>query len=446
MIGDLKTLQQIREETPELVQPGDWLLINVEPKMAWPNRSQLINFEGHDVWLLPITENAHPGLAVRNSKLDRDQTIAMLYRLLSVIAWYKDDGATVSSHGGGRPLFPIYGKSSSIPTILPDTFDFTGMPPVVDDTAKLALALMREGRGLNHPAYSFLAFYRVLECALPSGKERGAWMSDAVERVSGQRAMEALDELQGTFKGDVAMHLRESGRGAVAHAAGDPVANPDEPADYQRLTRERPIIEELASMAIEEVLGVQTSQTISSEHLYELSGWRNLFLPELTESIRQNRKPRADITIDLPEITISLRRSDRFEPLGNLKSVGWDIRDAKAILKYRSQDGRVTVTLLLDFVNERLVLPLQNGIQFRDDGSAEAAQVGKALTKFNQDYYANGELQVWKVEDDSLMSRCSAFIPVNVMFNPDGAKAELDAWNREIVRRAFKEASSLKHE
>jgi hypothetical protein len=29
---------------------------------------------------------------------------------------------------------------------------------------------MREGRGLNHPGYAFLSFYRVLEVALPNGQ------------------------------------------------------------------------------------------------------------------------------------------------------------------------------------------------------------------------------------------------------------------------------------
>ena len=162
----LMTLQGIREETPALRQPGDWRLISVRPQMGWPTRAQPIDFEGHEVWLIPITEDAKPGLAVRNAGLNRDATYAMLYRLLSLISWYEEAGAIVTGHGGGSPLFPNYGREDRNLVIQQDAFDFHRMPSVDDERSKLAIALMREGRGLNHPAYSFLTFYRVLECAM----------------------------------------------------------------------------------------------------------------------------------------------------------------------------------------------------------------------------------------------------------------------------------------
>ena len=42
-------------------------------------------------------------------------------------------------------------------------------PDVGDEKAQLALALMREGRGLNHPGYAFLSFYKILETEIPKG-------------------------------------------------------------------------------------------------------------------------------------------------------------------------------------------------------------------------------------------------------------------------------------
>lgn len=44
-----------------------------------------------------------------------------------------------------------------------EEFDLSYFPEPASERALLALALMREGRGLNHPAYAFLSFFRVLE-------------------------------------------------------------------------------------------------------------------------------------------------------------------------------------------------------------------------------------------------------------------------------------------
>ena len=50
-----------------------------------------------------------------------------------------------------------------------EEFNVTSLADTTDEKALLALALMREGRGLNHPAYAFLSFYRVLKVAFPNG-------------------------------------------------------------------------------------------------------------------------------------------------------------------------------------------------------------------------------------------------------------------------------------
>lgn len=435
----LKTLQEIREETPGLKEPGQWYLINVAPRMAWPSIAQSFAFEDHEIWLVPITEGAFPGLAVRNPKVSRDEAYSMLYRALSVISWLEDDGATVESRGGGRPFFPEYGGGQRSNFILPTTFDLTSWPVIESDAAKLALALMREGRGLNHPAYSFLSFYRVIELAFPDGKARGIWMSEAVERLSTHTGKEALGELRKGLVGDVGKHLRHSGRGAVAHANWEEVvANPDNPMDYQRLQRERPIIEALAAMVIEEIFKVQTSRSVWEQHLYELSGWKPLFGAEFIDLIVRGSEPPPAQELDLPEINVRLRRSDPFEPLERLRPIGWAVTDAKGEIQYRSRDSRIVITFVLDFLNERLIFPLENGINFDDDGTVAAARVAKILTSFNHAYNGNGELQIWNTENGSLMSKCDAFVPVNVIFNPEGAKAELDRWNNEIVRRALK--------
>ena len=435
METNFKTLTEIRDDTPGLRETGDWKVINVEPRMAWPIRAQSFQFGDHELWLVPITSNAQPGIAVRNAKLSQNDSYAMLYRALSVLSWMTDAGAIVVGRGGGSPLFPQYGTDNPPRFFSQHPLDLTGIPRIEDPRAKLALALMREGRGLNHPAYSFLSFYRVIEVALPKGKDRGPWMNDAIDRMSDHRAINAINELRERYEGDIGVHLRNSGRSAVAHAAGEVVANPDEPADYLRLSRELPIMEALAVDAIETILGTETRSTVFREHLYELEGWKPIFGKDLIQIIANGDEPDPDTKVDIPSVNIRFRLSEAFDCMEGLEPFGWGVIDRKAEVQFRSRNGYARVNLLLDFEQERLNIYHETGIQFEDDGSVKAARTGKQLTEFVHALYCNGELQVWNAEDETLISKCDAFIPVNMMFNAEGAEAELARWEGEIDQR-----------
>ena len=130
----------------------------------------------------------------------------------------------------------------------------------------LALGLMREGRGLNHPAYAFLSFFRVLEVAFPDGKARKSWLDANAPLVTGHRVNEALADLKGKGITDVGSHLWESGRCAIAHANRNPIVDPDDPSDMRRMYAELPIMIALAEKAIEEELGVESRATVYRKH------------------------------------------------------------------------------------------------------------------------------------------------------------------------------------
>jgi hypothetical protein len=58
----------------------------------------------------------------------------------------------------------------------------------------------------------------VLEVAFPNGKTRKAWIEANVIKVEGHRVKESLDSLARKGITDIATHLIDSGRCAVAHA------------------------------------------------------------------------------------------------------------------------------------------------------------------------------------------------------------------------------------
>jgi hypothetical protein len=89
---------------------------------------------------------------------------------------------------------------------------------------------------------------------------------------------------------DIGAHLYESGRCAVAHANRKPIVDPDDPSDMRRMQSELPIMTALAQKAIEEELGVQTSQTVYCKHLYELAGFKEILGADTVERLTRGEQ------------------------------------------------------------------------------------------------------------------------------------------------------------
>lgn len=430
----MKSLNEIVAETPGLLVNGDWVCLNIDTRTSWPTMPQSFVFEGHQVWVMPLTTDHYPGLAANKPPdMDRDESFAFLHRALSVLAWLQDTGAVVVHMSGGN-LPRMMGRPQSIGNAIRDDFDLSDLPLIDDVAGKLALALIREGRGLNHPGYSFLSFYRALETAIPNGPARGAWVTANIDRIEGHRAKDALDRLKADVR-DIGKHLRESGRHAIAHAKADPIINPDDPRDARRLEAERPIIEALAVLAIEDHLGIQTSHKAWREHLYELRGWKSILPAAVIQASLLAEPGDIQANIDLPPINFRLRRSEPFPLLEGMVPAHAGLANQRIELVYRSVDGLAEVTFWLNFAEERLEFDLDNSFRLYDDGSAAVARNGKERCQFIWDYFGNGEIQIWNARNGELISRVDAFIPLNMMANLDGHVAELAAWDKLIADR-----------
>jgi hypothetical protein len=159
------------------------------------------------VWILPITKQHFPALAMKVPPgMGRKECERLLMRFLSTLAWVEDKGFLVDSIGGGSMPVPM-GRPRRHGFGICEEFDLSYFPEPSDEKALLALALMREGRGLNHPGYAFLSFYRVLEVALPEGRRRGEWINDHLDTLSDRKEREAISELNAEGVRDVGAHL-----------------------------------------------------------------------------------------------------------------------------------------------------------------------------------------------------------------------------------------------
>lgn len=417
----------------ELLVSGHWLVAELDTSVSWPVRGQKVRYSERDFWLIPASRESLPAVAIqRGDEALRSAQTAML-RFLSSLSWAESAGVLVAEFSGGN-LPRVSRRQRSMLGVITQYLDLSYLPEPSSDDARMALALMREGRALKHPAYAFLSLWRILETAM-SGKERKSWVADAIPRLSQHWAQEALARLHSRGIVDVATHLYNERRQAIAHGGHNPRIDPDDAGISEQLREELPVIMGLAELAIEERLGVQTSSTVYREHLYELQGFRERIGSDLLERIFAGPKCMIGEKIDVPTIDIELNRREPFGPLAGMQPIFVGAEGRKLGLAYRSPSGRVEVEFVLDFDQQRLQFDWQS-IKSEDDGSAAAAMEVAEIRRFTLDYLENGILELFESGERKLLSRKDAFIPLNFTPNHDWFLSDITAWKAEAERRA----------
>ena len=420
----------------ELAEHGDWIVATVQTREVWPANSQKVSYRGESLWIMPVMKDRFPAVAMKvPSGKSRSECERLLMRFLSNLAWVENAGYLVDGVGGGSLPNPM-GRAKETGFAICDEFDLSYFPEPASDKALLAMALMREGRGLNHPGYSFLSFYRVLEVALgKGGKTQIAWINDQLARGIDHRAADALDKLRKQNIADIGAHLYESGRCAMAHAAEEPIIDPDDPAAARRLWSERPIMLALAERAIEEKLGVETSLTVWSKHLYELEGFKKILGPDLVDHLVRGVPVTEERMVEIPDISVEIRRQPAYAPLSNLTIKGLRHDGNILAMHYGSNDGLIDFRFRLDFANERLNFDIFSDIGQKDSGTAESAEAIAECSRFFRDYFGNGQLRIVSADSGELISRKDAFIPVNMYQDIDGANADIARWRQAAADR-----------
>jgi hypothetical protein len=170
----------------------------------------------------------------------------------------------------------------------------------------LALALFREALGLEHRnvPYAFLGFAKILNLG-GSGKKQIEWINGAIGELNDNFATPRLSQIRAS-EPDVGEYLYGSGRCAVAHAANDPVVDPDDAADTLRLGSDLPVVKALAKHFLELELGVKSRSTIYSEHLYELEGFHELLGKDLVTHIRDVGSAEGVTAPKIPPISVRI--------------------------------------------------------------------------------------------------------------------------------------------
>ena len=396
--------------TEDLHRQGSWIIAYVKPSMAWPIRAQTVKYLNQDFLIIPITNDAYPAVAVRSVGANDGVLRERIMRFLSVLSWVKGSGISLVSFASGGNLHPLkYGSKRAGLTICED-FELNYIPEVTDSKAKLALALMREARSINHTAYSFLTFWRVLEVAVGQGRIKD-WAREIIPHLTDHGVEKVLKEMEDSGITDIPEHLYGSGRCAVAHAGNDPIIDPDKLEDSWRLRSEMRLIQALAVRAIEDKLGVKTLSTILKEHLYELDGFKRIFGEDIVRIALNKEKIPENTNIDIPVIDIGLMNKQPFSALQGLLPTGIRYESGLITLFFQRADKRLQVEFILNFEQERLEFDISNAIfGIPDDGSATWAEIKADINDFRKWYFLNGRLSITDSETGELIARKDAFM------------------------------------
>jgi hypothetical protein len=412
-----------------------WVVVGVETSVGWPTVETRVPFRGREVILRPETDTLAPTVIAEYAPpATYEETLLIVREFLSSLAWVEGHPIreTVTTGGG----FPIrVGKSAPVNVTRPG-FRVDYLPDPPNPRARLALALYRDALGVNSEPFRFLGFYKIINVVRGTGPQQIAWINARVNALEDYRAQERAAQLRAAGH-DIGAYLYESGRCAVAHAYSDPLVNPENPDDTERLAKDMPLVKALAEDVIENQLGVQSPRTVYREHLYELEGFRALIGPTLVGELRRGMEVGLERFPQVPRLSIRVRNH---EPLATFEAMQAEIleaRNGRLLMRCASGDGLVLTGLFLNFAEERLEFDPFEGLVVQDDGSPGAAMHIVDALKLRRRLIRNGQLEVWNADAEIVLGRCDPLVPVNVDIGATVANldAQIERISAEAQRR-----------
>jgi hypothetical protein len=412
-----------------------WLVVDFESDTRDPRPQLQTEYDGMTIHIQPhMDEFCDVMSTFVRAEEDIQQASLKLNRFLSAMAW-KDNCAFVTRGGGAgnarqqdanNPRFN-YLEKRRITGYVISRFDFEHLVVATDDRQRLALALYREGLNSDNEFYGFLSYYKIINIVHSHPDDQMRWIDANLGDLkfeAGERAKQLL-----AATSDIGKYLYVQGRTAIAHAFGRPIRDPDLPGDRNEIRNDCKLIKGLAALLMENELGVPTLGKIFREHLYELSGFKDLIGEDLSARLVRGEDVRRE---DLPPVfrlTLGLREHPAYECLKRLEFRVISCDRGVVVLGTNPETQPTQVRLVLNFPAETLEFDLEEFSYNKDHWKFES-KLGESYYQFLWDYYGNGYLEIFDALSGERVSHKGAFIPMNIDFR----RLEL---NLEIQRSAF---------
>jgi len=413
-----------------------WLVVGIKSGALWPTSDTRIRYRGHEFVLRAETETTAPTIDVQfEPPMTQDEAHLLIRRFMSSLSWGADDCVRETTSIVCSPHRTRIAKTQR-PRILNLSFRADYLPEPSNPKAQLALSLYREAESQNSIPHQFLAYFKILNILHSTGKQQRDWINSVLPKFIDNSASNRLIELQSKYA-DIGEYLYESGRCAVVHTFDKPIVDPDNPKDDRRLEDDLPLIKALAKYLIEHEFGIKSQQTIWREHLYELDGFRQLLGRKVVDELKVFKEPELSTLPALPRLSLRLRDYPQFKSLEGLVPKTAKAIQGRFLLLCTSVNTPLRIAFCLDFRDERLEFDPTEDITLHDNGSPEI--VGAAIDRLRliQGLVANGQLEVWATESNTLLGRCDPWIPLNMdsRRTDENLRKMISGFKAELARR-----------
>jgi hypothetical protein len=236
-----------------------WATIGIvcEVGGVWPEVEMRQTYRGRSLLLRPDTEDrlASVNLEVGGSE-DADSAFLLLRRFLSAATWGAGYGFREHIRLGGSPC-PLCGRGPLVPQYIArpgrPQADPVWAPEPSGSRALLALALYREGVNERSHIFQYLSFFKVLEILAKGKREITALAVRHLDKARSKSApLTDQADRPTTSNSELARHLYEDGRCAIAHAHSQPLIDPDDPRNTRDIAKLVHLVRSLAEVVIEE--------------------------------------------------------------------------------------------------------------------------------------------------------------------------------------------------
>lgn len=421
-------LRDLRAEAERLQrQVGNWVVAGVETSVPWPTTDQVVPYLGLDFILRPATKDrdASVCLNAQAHALTTAEARDAILKLGSAMAWSGDwRFETTMWVGGSHPI----GVGRMRGTVVQDFFDVDELSAITDEDTATALAFFREGITSHNPFYGFLNLYKVVAFIHQDGKERGAWVDDALPRITEGRATDRLRALAGEGV-NASIYLRDEGRNAIAHSERGTFINPDKVGDQERIERDLPVMQALARIAIEERFCVHHRLSPNRVEPSPIAGFLALLDENTVERILAGEDIRGMDTPIPKHVTVVVRLGAEAHALEGLSVWALDHLNVGLALLMKDSSGSVQMGALFNLKDGTLQMG-PDDISWKVTPTSRGS-INAALMAHKQRwaYLRNGSVEIWDDATDTLLGKSAPYLPVNVFLEPewfDKHKTELE--------------------
>lgn len=231
---------------------------------------------------------------------------------------------------------------------------------------------------------------------------------------------------------DVSAYLRDECRNAIAHAERNPYVNPDEVDDHFRLSKDLPLLRNLAELAIEENSSLKRSHTLWREHLYELAGFKELLSEEVIDKLTNSIPIPEGTIVEIPDLyTVAARHGAEVYSFENMRPEITGQVEGGMVLDLVSEDAAIRIRTVLSFADERLVFDPVHGVGFtpnRENKTYIRHELN--VLHFSLCILSNGHLEIWDQEGEIMLGRSETCIPVNCFVNTEFYDSEFATLER----------------